>query len=55
MTELGSNIRLVHGTAAGLVGNIGSAQRFHYGPLLPGFARYLTALTALEFGRSAAI
>ena len=53
MTELGSNIRLVHGTAAGLIGNIGSQERFHYGVLLPGFARYLTALTALEFGQSA--
>ena len=55
VTELGSNIRLVHGTAAGLVGNIGSQQRFHYGVLLPNFARYMSALTALEFGQSAEI
>jgi hypothetical protein len=53
MTELGANIRLVHGTAAGMIGNIGSPQRFHYGVLLPDFARYLTALTALKFGQSA--
>ena len=55
MTELGTNIRLVHGTADGLIGNLGSPHRIHYGPLLPGFARYLTALTALEFGEAAAI
>ena len=55
MTELGANIRLVHGTAAGLVGNIGAPQRVTYGVLLPGFARYMTALTALEFGKSAEI
>ena len=55
LTELGSNIRLVHGTAEGLVGNFGSPQRLHYGPVLPGFARYMTALLALEFGQSAAV
>lgn len=55
VTELGPNIRLVHGTTEGLVGNVGSPHRFHWGPLLPGFARYMTALTALEFGQSAEI
>ena len=55
VTELGSNIRLVHGTAEGLVGNIGTPQRFRYGALLPDFARYLNALTALEFGQSAEV
>ena len=55
-TELGANIRLVHGTAAeGLVGNYGSPDRIHWGPLLPGFAQYVNALTALEFGQSAEI
>lgn len=29
VTELGPNIRLVHGTAEGLVGNFGSARRLH--------------------------
>jgi hypothetical protein len=55
VTELGANIRLVHGAVEGLVGNYGSPDRFHWGPLLPGFARYLTALTALEFGHSAEV
>ena len=55
VTELGTNIRLVHGAAEGLIGNYGSPQRFHYGPLLPGFARYTTALSALEFGQSAEV
>ena len=55
ITELGVNIRLVHGTAAGLVGNYGAPDRFHWGPLLPGFAQYVTALMALEFGQSAEV
>jgi len=52
VTGLGTNVRMVYGAADGLVGNIGHARRLHYGPLLPGFAHYLTALTALEFGRA---
>ena len=55
VTELGTNVRLVHGTTEGLVGNVGSPHRLTYGALLPGFARYMTALTALEFGQSAEI
>jgi hypothetical protein len=55
VTELGANIRLVHGTTEGLVGNYGAQGRVHWGALLPGFARYMTALTALEFGQSAEI
>ena len=55
VTELGPDIRLVYGTADGLVGNYGSPHRFRWGPLLPGFARYMTALTAREFGQSAEI
>lgn len=55
VTELGSDVRLVHGATNGLVGTFGSPQHMHYGPLLPGFARYLAALTALEFGQSAEV
>ena len=55
VTELGRNIRLVYGTVDGLLGDYGGEQRLVYGPLLPDFQRYVTALTALEFGRSAEI
>jgi len=55
VTELGANIRLVHGTTEGLIGSYGSPQRFHYGALLPGFAQYVTPLMALEFGQAAEI
>lgn len=55
VTELGADIRLVHGTVEGLVGNYGSPHRIRWGPLLPGFARYVNALTALEFGQSAEV
>jgi hypothetical protein len=55
VAELGPEVRLVHGATEGLVGTFGSPQHMHYGPLLPGFARYMTALTALEFGQSAEV
>jgi hypothetical protein len=55
VTELGSDIRLIYGTADGLLANSGSSQRFHYGPVLPDFQRYLDALTKLEFGQAAEI
>ena len=55
VTELGRDIRLVHGTEDGLLGNYGGEDRVVYGPLLPDFQRYLNALTALEYGRSAEI
>lgn len=55
MTELDPDIRLVHGTVDGLLGNCRSPERMHYGPLLPQFARYLSALIALEFGQSAEV
>jgi hypothetical protein len=55
VTELGPDVRLVYGTVDGLVGTYGSSERVTYGTLLPGFARYLNALTALEFGKSAEI
>ena len=55
MAELGPDIRLVYGTADGLVGNSARRQHMHYGPLLPGFERHLSALTALEFGQSAEV
>jgi hypothetical protein len=55
MTELGADVRLVYGTVDGFLGNCGSPERFHYGPMLPGFARYLQELTKLEFGQAAEI
>jgi hypothetical protein len=55
VTELGANVRLVHGTTEGLVGNVGSPHRLTDGALLPGFAQYVNALMALEFGQSAEI
>lgn len=53
VTELGSDIRLLDGDVGGFLANCGSPSRFHYGPLLPDFRRYLSALTALEFGHVA--
>jgi hypothetical protein len=55
MSELGSDIRLVHGATAGLVGNFGSATRLSYGSALPNFGRILERLVQLDFGQSAEI
>ncbi|HET6160377.1 MAG TPA: hypothetical protein VFE34_18680 [Dongiaceae bacterium] len=55
VTELGSDIRLVHGTVDGLLGNLGAPEHLHHGPMLPRFSHYLAALMALEFGRSAEV
>lgn len=54
VTELGAQMRLVHGIADGLAGNIG-AQGTHYGVLLPDLSRGLAALMALEFGKAAEV
>src|SRR5690348_11350840 len=48
VTELGPDIRLIHGTVDGLIGRYGGEGRSVYGPLLPNFQRYVGALTALE-------
>ncbi len=55
VTELGPDIRLVLRRGGRTGRQFGSPQHMHYGPLLPGFARYLSALTALEFGQSAEV
>ncbi|MEZ5831098.1 MAG: hypothetical protein R3D05_07950 [Dongiaceae bacterium] len=55
LTELGPNVRIVYGNADGLLGNCGSANRPHFGPVLPDLARHLAALMALDFGQSAEV
>ena len=53
MSELGPEIRLVHGSAVGLVGNFGTDTVIHYGSVLPNFGQILQRLLQLEFGQSA--
>lgn len=55
LSELGSNVRLIHGVATGLAGNIGAQQRFHFGVLLPDLDSKLATLLALDFGRAAEV
>ena len=55
VAALGKNVRLIYGDTDGLVGNIGSRQRVHYGSLIPDFPRYLATLVALEFGQAVQI
>lgn len=52
VTELGPNIRLVYGTAAGLAGNVGASQHMNFGILLPDIASKLSVLTTLGFGKA---
>jgi len=53
MSELGPELRLVHGSASGLVGNFGTDTALHYGSVLPNFSQILERLLNLEFGQSA--
>jgi hypothetical protein len=53
ISELGQNIRLVYGTAECLAGNVGASKHMNFGILLPDVAGKLSALLALEFGKSA--
>lgn len=55
LSELGSNVRLVHGVATGLAGNIGAQQRLHFGVLLPDLNSKLATLLALDFGKAAEV
>jgi hypothetical protein len=55
VTALGRDMRLIYGDVDGVVGNIGSSQRFKYGALMTDFQHHLTALLALEFGQTAKI
>jgi hypothetical protein len=53
--DLGTNVRVVSGRADGLLGQLGTAQRFSFGPVIPNFGRALQALTRLEYGHSAEV
>ena len=55
MSELGPEIRLVHGSVSGLAGNFGIDTWLHYGAVLPNFGTILERLVKLEFGQSAEI
>src|SRR5437764_566300 len=48
MSELGSEIRLVHGSVSGLAGNFGIDTWLHYGAVLPNFGAILERLVELE-------
>jgi hypothetical protein len=52
MATLGTDIRLVHGRAACLIGNIGVDTRFSYGAVFPSLARRVETLLGLEFGQA---
>jgi len=50
LRDCGSDLRIVFGESDGLVGNLGSEQRFHYGAAIPGFGAAIQKLMTLEFG-----
>jgi hypothetical protein len=53
--ELGPNIRIISGRADGLLGMMGTKQRFTFGPIIPNFGDHLQTLTKLPYGNSAEI
>lgn len=53
VTELGSNVRLVYGSATGLVGTVGGGGQTLRGLFLPRFAKQIERLLSLEFGKAA--
>jgi hypothetical protein len=55
MSELGADIRLVHGSSPGLVGNFGTGARINYDSVLPKFGKLLERLLKLDYGQSAEI
>jgi hypothetical protein len=55
LTDMGQSVRMIYGDKDGLVGNIGSPKRLHYGFLIANFHHCLAVLIALEFGKAARI
>ncbi len=52
LQNCGSDLRIVFGEADGLVGMLGSDQRFHYAAAIPGFGGAMQKLMTLEFGKA---
>ena len=53
--QLGQDIKIVHGVAAGYHGLLGEAEYVSFGVLLPHFDNTLGMLSRLEFGEAAEI
>ena len=51
--KLGNDIRLVYGMVLAETGNIGGPNRLAFGTIVPGFGRWIAALTVLDFGEAA--
>jgi len=51
LQDMGSDVRVLYGTATGLVGNLGGSHFLHYGAAIPNFGALMTKLVQLEFGR----
>lgn len=55
LREHGERIRIAHGECYGLVGNLGSEGRYHYGGLIPGFSSILKTLIETKLGTAVEI
>jgi hypothetical protein len=55
LQELGGRIRIGHGEADSLVGNLGGPLRYSYGAVIPGFSGVLKKLLDTNFGTAVEI
>jgi hypothetical protein len=55
LQELGADVKVLYGTAPGLVGNLGGPHYMHYGAAIPNFGTMTAKLAQIEFGRAEAI
>jgi len=55
LQELGADVKVLYGTAPGLVGNLGGPHYMHYGAAIPNFGTMTAKLAQIEFGRAESI
>jgi hypothetical protein len=51
LQEMGADVKVLYGTATGLVGNLGGSHNLHYGAAIPNFGALVAKLVQLEFGK----
>jgi len=55
LQDMGADVKVIYGTAAGVVGNLGGPHHLYYGAAIPDFGTLMAKLVQLEFGRVEAI
>jgi hypothetical protein len=50
LVDLGHDVRIIYGRSPGLIGNLGTSKRLHYGFALPNASASLVQLLTIEYG-----